>query len=410
MFDGATVRLGQYAGTAGTTLALAPCAAALGGEEAAGVVTQFLIHNEFGQRFSTSRSVSTQLVTPLSRIDGPDATRSIFSAGVVGTLTGQTRLQSVGGGVVGVAVQQYVGADPDRPHATALALQPEGVRAELEVVALPAAACAGDCDGDGRVSITVELLRGVNIVLERYGADVYGARSRPRRGRRRRRARPRRRRLLGGCPGGTRPTPPPEPTPTPTEPVSAAAPEVSYFGLVSGDDQPLAAVGTDGENRPVFAWPQGEGFGILVEGQPGTTRRRVGSGAYVAGGASLPDLQMIVDRDLGDGSVAICDANPPDAGGVPAAVPFAFDAPNAVAAINDLGCRADDGNGQAAAAQRSACTRLDRSFLSFASTTRFCVPVDHAWAFPSGDTVVAVRLRDNSGAVGPAREIVVRIP
>ena len=192
--------------------------------------------------------------------------------------------------------------------------------------------------------------------------------------------------------------------------VASSAPEVTYFGIVSGDDQPLEPVATDDGGRPVYAWTHGEGFAIVIEGRAGFTRRPVGQGAYVPGAAAAPDLQLIVDRALGDGSEAICDANPPAAGGVPAAAPFAFDAPNALAVMNDLGCRADNGAAMPmSGANNGPCTRLV-NFLDKRSTARFCVPVDHAWAFPSGDTTVAVRLRDVSNEVGDAQEIVVRVP
>ena len=95
---------------------------------------------------------------------------------------------------------------------------------------------------------------------------------------------------------------------------------------------------------------------------------------------------------------------------MPAAAPFAFDAPNAVAVMNDLGCRTDDGTAMPmSGANNGPCTRLV-NFLDQRSTTRFCVPVDHGWSFPSGDTKVAVRLRDSSNQVGDVQEIVVRVP
>jgi len=59
----------------------------------------------------------------------------------------------------------------------------------------------------------------------------------------------------------------------------------------------------------------------------------------------LPDLQVIVSRPLSDGSGAVCDADFPEVGGVPATEPFDIDNAAAAPAINDLGCRADDGMG-----------------------------------------------------------------
>jgi len=40
---------------------------------------------------------------------------------------------------------------------------------------------------------------------------------------------------------------------------------------------------------------------------------------------------------------------------------------------------------------------------------QFCLPIALAWAFPVGDTVLAVRVRDILGNSGEIREIIVRI-
>ena len=70
-------------------------------------VVQYLVFNEFEQRFSTSRSVECLQYLPLSQIDTTQPNRSIFSAGVSGTLAGQSRLQPIGDGLVGVAIEGY---------------------------------------------------------------------------------------------------------------------------------------------------------------------------------------------------------------------------------------------------------------------------------------------------------------
>lgn len=58
---------------------------------------QFLVFNEFEQRLSTSTTVTCFKETPLWQIDAnaSDPERSIFSIGVGGTLTGQTRMRGV---------------------------------------------------------------------------------------------------------------------------------------------------------------------------------------------------------------------------------------------------------------------------------------------------------------------------
>ncbi len=62
---------------------------------------QFLIFNEFEQRFSTSTKLTCYKDTPLSDIDtrpGPDGdVYSIFAVGVQGSLTGMSRLRAVAG-------------------------------------------------------------------------------------------------------------------------------------------------------------------------------------------------------------------------------------------------------------------------------------------------------------------------
>jgi hypothetical protein len=56
---------------------------------------QFLVFNEFEQRFSTSRLVKCFQEFTISSIDTPSPDKSIFSAAVNGTLTGQTRIRGV---------------------------------------------------------------------------------------------------------------------------------------------------------------------------------------------------------------------------------------------------------------------------------------------------------------------------
>jgi hypothetical protein len=62
---------------------------------------QFFVFNEFEQRFSTSKTVDCFFESQISRIDTPNPNRSIFSAGVSGTIAGQTRIQGVGSAATG---------------------------------------------------------------------------------------------------------------------------------------------------------------------------------------------------------------------------------------------------------------------------------------------------------------------
>jgi hypothetical protein len=68
------------------------------------VTAQFLVYNEFEQRFSTSRQVRCLLDSALSNLDTSQPDRSIFNVGTSGTIAGQTRIHGVGGGLIGAAL------------------------------------------------------------------------------------------------------------------------------------------------------------------------------------------------------------------------------------------------------------------------------------------------------------------
>ncbi len=78
-----------------TDLTLVPCSEDFLTQTPVVTPVQFLVFNEFEQRFSTSRIVTCFQELTLSRIDTPSPDKSIFSAAVNGTLTGQTRIQGV---------------------------------------------------------------------------------------------------------------------------------------------------------------------------------------------------------------------------------------------------------------------------------------------------------------------------
>jgi len=88
-----------------TELTLVPCANDYLRQIPGNAVVQYLVYNEFEQRFSTSRSVNCKFQSDLSEIDTTDPDRSIFSAGVAGTVVGQSRLNPLGGGLLGVVYE-----------------------------------------------------------------------------------------------------------------------------------------------------------------------------------------------------------------------------------------------------------------------------------------------------------------
>ena len=190
--DGATQR------TLATTLALVTCAHTPTADAMAAL--DLSLTNEFGQSFAAASSLREQLVVPLSRLDGQDPAQSIFAVGTEGSLTGTLRITPRAGGsaVLAVALQTYADPSNRAPVQTSAArVQFDGVRDASDIVDLAVATaaaptptpspmasatasvapsaivsatptarppCAGDCNGDGAVTIN-ELITGVTIAL-----------------------------------------------------------------------------------------------------------------------------------------------------------------------------------------------------------------------------------------------------
>jgi hypothetical protein len=115
-----------------TRLVLVPCTQDLLRQIPGESVIQFLVYNEFEQRFSTSRTAECKFESFLSSIDTSDPDRSIFSAGVAGTLAGQTRMNPIGSGQVGVAME-FVGEDTSAYYS----LHYQGDRPDADLITLP---------------------------------------------------------------------------------------------------------------------------------------------------------------------------------------------------------------------------------------------------------------------------------
>ncbi|MDX2167508.1 MAG: hypothetical protein SF182_10610 [Deltaproteobacteria bacterium] len=111
-----------------TTLVFTRCNADLSREnpQNSGAVLQFLVHNEFEQRFSTSNTFVGQMVSPMSLIDTRIPDRSIFSATITGTLSGSTTIRAVGGSVMGLALEKRLGSDPTQYSTAAYNLHSSG--------------------------------------------------------------------------------------------------------------------------------------------------------------------------------------------------------------------------------------------------------------------------------------------
>jgi len=119
-FDGATDPVSNEPVI--TDLTLVPCSEDFLNQEPLTTPVQFLVYNEFEQRFSTSRRVTCFQEFAISAIDTQTPIKSIFSAAVNGTLTGQTRMRGV--------------ADQDASHGHALLGVAEEFRGQVSSAAV----------------------------------------------------------------------------------------------------------------------------------------------------------------------------------------------------------------------------------------------------------------------------------
>jgi hypothetical protein len=145
-FDGAANPAPGTNATINTNLVLVPCSADYLRQVPGLAVAQYLVFNEFEQRFSTSRAVRCYQDIPLSRIDTQNSSRSIWNVGVAGTLVGQTRVNPIGvnsanppsiaSGLLGIAVETHTGTGPVRKSA-AVNVHMSGMREAPDVMIIP---------------------------------------------------------------------------------------------------------------------------------------------------------------------------------------------------------------------------------------------------------------------------------
>jgi hypothetical protein len=117
-----------------TVLTLVPCSQDFLRQIPGAAVVQYLIYNEFEQRFSTSKPFDCKFISVISNIDTTQNERSVFSAGVAGTLTGQTRITSVepGSGILGDAIEIH-----DTAAIDSFNLHYQGDRSTSDLIILP---------------------------------------------------------------------------------------------------------------------------------------------------------------------------------------------------------------------------------------------------------------------------------
>jgi hypothetical protein len=116
-----------------TRLVLVPCTEDFLRQIPGEAVVQFIVYNEFEQRFSTSRTAECKFESELSLLDTTDPLRSIFSAGVSGTVTGQSRLNPIGSGLIAVADETY----RDSGAIASFNVHYQGDRPDPDIITIP---------------------------------------------------------------------------------------------------------------------------------------------------------------------------------------------------------------------------------------------------------------------------------
>jgi hypothetical protein len=183
-------------------------------------------------------------------------------------------------------------------------------------------------------------------------------------------------------------------------------PQITFLGVASSDGRPTTPLGELPDGTIVYYRGARFGFQLVVEAAAGPSGAPAGTRVFNHSRddpTRRPDFQIQVDRPLGDGSRAVCDES-----GVPAISPPSFGFTQAVSdALNDLACRF-----QVTTIANLACTQdaFGRTnYLNPSSRVQFCAAIGRLLEFASGDTVATVQLRDESGNLGYARRLMVRV-
>ena len=188
----------------------------------------------------------------------------------------------------------------------------------------------------------------------------------------------------------------------------ARGPSVTFIGIASPDGRPAPSLGTLADGTPGLLpqrrlrLPAGRRGDAAAQRRPDRHhRRRLGRGRPESA-ARLPDRSSTTSSATAAARSATSSACPADA-------PLDFSPLTQALAdtINDLSCRFD-----VATRANASCTQNGFGQLGFvAATTRaqFCLPVTSGMAFPTGDTEIAVQLRDQSGLVGPVQKMMLRV-
>lgn len=216
------------------------------------------------------------------------------------------------------------------------------------------------------------------------------------------------------------PSPPPTPAPIRTRPIGTGVkptkgepigPIISFFGAARADGTTVQPIRED-KGIPVYLSQVGSGFMIVVEAKPGLSGLEPGRTVFLHvpdDPTARPDLEIQTNRDMGNGSRAVCDRRRPKIGGIPRINPPSFKETQRIAdTLNDFSCRFET-----FIESDSCCTMNkngDYSYVASDSTTQFCMIVARAYMFPVGKTLLSVRLRDAEGNPGPVKRMWIEHP
>lgn len=96
-----------------TRFILVPCSQEATAELGGGVSIQYRVYDEYAQPYGTIGGVNCLQDKAICNIDATNCSRSMFSVSATGTLTGETALRFVTGGLVGVIVEEHgIPGDP----------------------------------------------------------------------------------------------------------------------------------------------------------------------------------------------------------------------------------------------------------------------------------------------------------
>ena len=159
---------------------------------------------------------------------------------------------------------------------------------------------------------------------------------------------------------------------------------------------------------------------IVVEAAAGLSGAPPGKSLTPVPPTNRSDLQIESNRDMGSNPTAqVCDKGPaPQGGGIPGVNPvsFAEDDPTVTDRLNDFGCRFGVFNTGSGTNATGPCTKVDATQDPMLvtrgappGTAQFCDQVSTVAAFPPGDSIVTVKVRDENGNLGPTKQIVIRV-